>query len=241
VPSITRATPVTLTLDSSQSYISALTSGNAFGLAFGPQVAGAMTAYYSGTILADLTGGVLTFTGGSSIVGLNNPGGPFTTAPYPGSWQGQYGVTAGPTFIPGYNFVVINGVYSGMTMDLGTGTAQNGLAPSGMTDLWTAGTLTYGAANATLPAGPYTPIAGGPSSLVGVFGSDTSSALVSWNGNTLDLPITFHTTGSNRNEYWSGQLVASISEVPEPSTLALAGLGLLGLAGLRFSRSRRSR
>jgi hypothetical protein len=125
-----------------------------------------------------------------------------------------------------------------MTLDLTAGTAQNGVAPTGMTDTWTAGNLLWGAANATLPAGPYTPIAGGASSMVGVFGPNTSASLASWDGNTLTLPITFHTTGSNRFEDWTGQLVATI---PEPSTLALAGLGLLGLAGLQFRRSRRSR
>jgi PEP-CTERM motif len=242
LPGVTQASPVTFTLDSSQSYITA--SGNAFGLSFSPQAPGAMTANYSGTITADLTGGVLTFSGGSSIVGINNPAGPFSSDPYPGGpWVGQYGVTAGPTYLPTYNYVVVNGAYSGMTLDLSTGTAQNGVAPSGMTDYWTAGSLTWGAANAILPAGPYSPIAGGVSSLASVYGSDTSSGPVYFDGNGLLLPISFHTTGSNRNEYWTGQLVGFIGEVtpiPEPSTLALAGMGLLGLAGLQFSRSRRS-
>jgi hypothetical protein len=242
LPTATRAVQVQLTLNSSQSFINA--SGNAFGLTFAAQAAGSMTAYYGGTIGAWWDGAnTFTFTGGSSIQGINNPAGPFSSLPYPGGpWAGQYGVTAGPTFVPGYNFVVVNGVYGGMTLDLTAGTAQNGQAPSGMTDKWTAGTLTYGAANATLPTGPYSPVAGGASSLANVFGSDTSAGLVSWDGTTLTIPITFHTTGSNRNEYWSGQLVATdLTVVPEPSTLALAGLGLLGLAGLRFSRSRCSR
>jgi hypothetical protein len=241
LPAVTRADPVAFTVNSSLSYITS--SGNAFGLSFVPQAAGADTAYYSGTLFADYNpgSGVFTFSGGNgtTISGINNPAGPFTSAPYPGSWAGEYGVTAGPTFIPGFNFVVVNGVYTGMTLDLTSGTAQNGLAPSGMTDMWTAGTLIWGAANATLPSGPWTPIGGGTSSLAGVFGSDTSAGLVSFDGTTLTLPITFYTTGSNRNEYWSGQLV--FTAVPEPSTLALAGLGLLGLAGLQFSRSRRSR
>jgi len=217
------------------SYLDA--SGNAFGLNFGPQATGSMRSYFSGILAADYTAGVFTFTGGSSIVGLLNPAGPFSSDPYPGGpWPGNYGVTAGPTFLPGYNFVLINGVYTGMTLDITTGTAQNGVAPAGMTELWTGGTLIWGAANSTLPTGPWTPIGGGASGMAGVSGPNTSAALASFDGYTLTLPITFHTTGSNRYEDWTGQLVAVI---PEPSTLALAGLGLLGLIGLQRRSGRR--
>jgi hypothetical protein len=236
LPAITRAELIPFHLNSSQSYLDA--SGNAFGLNFGPQAPGSMRSYFGGTMLVDLTAGVFTFSGGSSIVGLLNPAGPFSSVPYPGGpWPGNYGVTAGPTFIPGYNFVLINGVYTGMTLDLTTGTAQNGVAPTGMTDTWTGGTLIWGAANALVPTGPYTPIGGGASGMAGVFGANTSAALASFDGYTLTLPITFHTTGSNRYEDWTGQLVATI---PEPSSLALAGIGLLGLVGLQFRRSRHS-
>jgi hypothetical protein len=234
LPATTHAEGYMFHLNSSQSYLDA--SGNAFGLNFGPQAAGSMRSYFSGTLAVDLTAGVFTFTGGSSMVGLINPAGPFSSVPYPGGpWPGNYGVTAGPTFIPGYNFVLINGVYTGMTLDLTTGTAQNGVALTGVTDKWTAGTLLWGAANAIVPAGPYTPIGGGASGMAGVFGANTSAALASFDGYTLTLPITFHTTGSNRYEDWTGQIVAVI---PEPSTLVLAGLGLLGLVGLQSRRSR---
>ena len=131
LPAITRAAPVALYLNSTLSYLDA--SGNGFGLPFGPQTTGSLRAY----------------TGGSLITALNNPAGPFSSAPYPGGpWAGNYGVTAGPTFIPTYNFVVINGVYGGLTLDLTSGTAKNGVAPTGVTDTWTGGTLNWGAANA---------------------------------------------------------------------------------------------
>ena len=235
VPTITRADAVALYLNSNLSYIDA--SGNAFGLNFGPQATGSMRSYFSGILAADFTAGVFTFTGGSSIVGLVNPASPFTSVPYPGGpWPGNYGVTAGPTFIPSYNFVVINGVYTGMTLDLTTGTAQNGVAPTGVTEQWSAGTLIWGAANALVPTGPWTPIGGGAENLAGKSGPDTSAALVTFDGTTLTLPITFRTTGSNRYEDWTGQLVMTI---PEPSTLTLAVLGLLGLAGLQRRAGRR--
>jgi hypothetical protein len=236
LPAVTHADPVAFTLDSSLSYITV--SGNAFTLTFGPQAVGSMTAYYSGTLFADYNpgSGVFTFSGGggTTISGINNPAGPFASSPYPGGpYAGEYGVTANG-FIPTYGIVTVNGVYTGLTLDLTTGTAQDGVAPTGMTDTWTAGSLIWGA---TTDLGP----TGGNSSMAGISGSDTSAGLVSFDGVTLILPITFHTTDSNnnRNEYWTGQLV--FNAVPEPSTLALAGLGLLGLAGLQFARSRRSR
>jgi hypothetical protein len=236
LPAITRAAPVALYLNSSLSYLDA--SGVAFGLNFAPQAAGSMRAYYSGIIAADYTAGVFTFTGGSLITALNNPAGPFSSVPYPGGpWPGNYGVTAGPTFIPTYNFVVINGVYSGLTLDLTSGTAKNAVAPTGVTDNWTGGSLNWGAANAVVLAGPYAPLSGGASSMAGVFGANTSAALVTFDGTTLTVPITFHTTGANRSEDWTGQLVATI---PEPSTLALAVIGVLGLVGFQSLRSRRN-
>ncbi len=236
VPTTTRAGQMALYLNSSQSYLDA--SGNAFGLNFGAQAPGSMRSYFSGILSANYAAGVFTFTGGSLISALNNPAGPFSSQPYPGGpWPGNFGVTAGPTFIPGYNFVVINGVYTGLTLDLTSGTAQNGVAPTGVTDLWTGGSLIWGAANAVVPTGPFTPISGGNSSMAGVSGPNTAAALVAFDGTTLTMPITFHTTGSNRYEDWTGQIVAVI---PEPSALAIAGVGLLGVAALQHRRSRRN-
>ena len=228
LPAITRADPVALYLNSSLSYISL--SGDAWGIPAEPQVPGADTAHYSGTIVADYTAGVFTFTGGSTIMALDNPAGPFAVDPYPGGpLAGNY-ASAGAGVIPNHGFCYVNGLLSGMTLDITSGTAQHGQAPSGMTETWTGGLLTWGA---------YTD--GGPivetDSMVGYSGADTSLGLVSFDGYTLTLPITFHTGNDVVNDYWSGQLVAVI---PEPSTLALAGVGLLGLVGLHVWRSRRS-
>ncbi len=213
--------------------LSSLTlSGSAFGLTYLQQNPGALTANYSGTITGDLTGGVFTFTGGSSVAANINPSGPFTVAPNPiGTESGNYGVTASGVVI-GIGDAFINGVYKNLVIDITAGTAANNVTFSGATLNFTAGVLDFGAANT---ANPSVPIAGGTSNLVNVNGSNTSAALASWNGTTLTLPVVFQTIGSNRIENWSGTIVANV--VPEPSSTSL--LTLVSLFGCFRSRSRR--
>ncbi|MCX6887786.1 MAG: PEP-CTERM sorting domain-containing protein [Verrucomicrobia bacterium] len=210
--------------------LSSLTLGGAaFGLSYGAQSAGSTTAFFSGTINADVTGGVLNFTGGSVITALANPGGPYssTPAPYPTGGD-NFGVKAGPGFVTGYGLVTVNGVYRSLTLDV-TGSASDASAPSGLTFTFTGGRLDWGA---TTGLGP----AGGSGSLVSVSGLDTALSNFTFDGTTLTIPVQLHTTGSNRYEDWAGTMVAVI---PEPSTLSL---GLLGMgAGLAFRRNRRSK
>lgn len=224
-----RADLITLNVNSAQSSITL--AGNAFGLNYGPQAPGSLTAAWSGTITADRNGGVLTFASGSSITALVNSTGPYTTAPNPiGTEPGNYGVTTtGP--VAGFGTVTINGVYKNLVLDITAGTAQNGAALNGATLSFTAGALDFGIAN---PA----PLSVGTSNLVGVSGPNTSLTNVSWDGTTLTLPIAFSTTGSNRVENWSGVLVATIVAVPEPSSVALTSLGLAALVvcARRFRR-----
>ena len=82
LPAITRATPATFYVNSSLSFLDA--SGNAFGLNFGPQAAGSMRSYFGGAINTDVSGGVITFLGGGSIVGLGKPRWPVLQRPV--SW-----------------------------------------------------------------------------------------------------------------------------------------------------------
>ena len=228
LPVSTPAAPVTLAVNSSRSSITL--AGNAFTLNYVQQAAGSLVDTFSGTIVAnDMGGGVLSFPGSSAITGVL--GGPFATSPYPGGpYPGNYGMTAGPAFVPPYGIVTVNGTYTGLTLDLTAGSVQNGLASSGLVETWTAGTLIWGAN--TSAYGPQ----GGTSSMVGVTGPDTSASLVSWDGTTLTLPVQFHTIGSNRYEDWSGTLVATVV-VPEPTTL---GLALLGLGLLAAKKARRN-
>jgi len=216
------AAPVTFYVDSSQSVLTL--SGVAFGLTGTEQVPGSLSDRWGGTITADLSGGVLTFAGGSAITALLNPGGPFSTAPYDSPPGGDnYGVYANGLAPFPYGLVTVNGAYRFLTLDLG-GTATPGAAPTELTLTFTGGQVDWGAETA---AGPF----GGTSSLVGVSGPDTSQLAVEFDGSTLTLPVMLHTTGSNRTEDWLGTIVAV---VPEPSSLALAVVGLGLVMAKRF-------
>jgi len=224
------AASVTLAIDSS---LSSLTlSGVAFGLPYTAQAPGSILDALSGTLVADLTGNVFTFSGGSTISLAQNPAGPFTTAPNPiGLEAGNFGVTA-TGFVTGYGLAHINGVYQGLVFDITGGTAQNGVAPSSDFINLTAGTLDYGI---TLNG---TPFQANSSSLVGKGGTNTTASLASFDGTVLTLPIQIASgVYANREEFYTGTIVARIVAVPEPASLTLVGAGLLGVAIRRFFRS----
>ncbi len=210
-------------------------SGTAFGLAFAAQPghAGSLEDRWSGTITADLTSGVLTFAPGSSITALlNTPAAPpFSTFPHadvPAGSVDNYGVFAAGV-INGLN-VELNGAYRTLTLDITSGTASSGAAPSGMTLAFTAGHLEWGAVQT-----PSTPLQDGSSSLVGVTGANTASGLVTLTSDgVLTLPVQFATTGANRTEQWTGVIVAA---VPEPAS----GVLLLLAAGVFCFKRRKAR
>ena len=227
-----RADTVSFAIDSANSSLTI--SGAAFGLAYTQQSAGSLVDSFGGTLLADLTGGVLTFSGGSSIIALTNSHGPFNTAPNPiGSEAGNFGVQANG-FVTGYGVANIKGSYKDIVLDLTSGTVQNGLAPTGQNINPTAGTLDYGIVlNAT-------PFQASSSSIVGKGGLNVATGIATFDGTVLTLPVQFSSpTYANRNETYTGVIVADIVPAPEPSTLALAGLGAAGFAGWSFRRSRK--
>lgn len=218
------AATVTLNIDPTQSSLNI--GGAAFGLAYGAQGPGSLSTSLGGTLTADLSGGVFTFSGGSNVVVNTNPNGPFTSSPNPsGVIPGNFGVVGAGVLPPPFGSTTVNGVYRDLTLDVTAGTAQDGQAMAGgILKFIGAGQLVWGAAT---QAGNQVGI-----SNITAQGNNTAGSSVLWDGTTLTLPILFSTTGSNRGENWNGVIVATV--VPEPSALAL--LSLAGLLGLRRSR-----
>ena len=201
------------------------------GIVYAQQAVGSLAANYGGTITADLTAGVFTFSGGSAITAIVNPSGPFTTAPNAiGIEAGNYGITAtGPVPAAGGAVLTINGVYKDLVLDIIAGTAQNGAATAASMN-FSAGALDFGV-SALAPSGP--------ASLVGSNALNTSLTQVSWDGTTLRIPVAFQTLGgTGRVENWSGTIIAA---VPEPSSIAL--MSLVGMVGLSYAsiRGRRAK
>jgi hypothetical protein len=147
---------------------------------------------------------VLTFSSGSSITALANGSGPFLPA---GTGVENYGVSA--------NIYNVKGACRNLALDITAGTATDLLAPAGVVFHFLLGSKldyssTVGSGSSALDGAPL----------------DKSASLVSFDGTTLYLPVQLQTTGGNsRIENWTGAIVATVV-VPEPSTLALAGLGL---------------
>lgn len=215
---------INLTIDSTQSSLSL--AGSVSGILYNPQAAGALTTSLSGTLTGSLNAGVMSFSPGSSIVVNANPSaGSFTVAPNPAVLLAplNFGVTGAGVLPFPFGNVNVNGVYRNLNLDLTAGSATNGAAMiGGMLQFQAGGQLVFGI---TTSAG----VSNGASN-INTAASNTSAGPVSWTTNTLTVPVAFATTGANgRIENWSGVIVAH-GVVPEPSSLALLGLG--GLSAL---------
>lgn len=222
------AVPVSFTIDPTRSSIRVNTdptvnTSNPTGdvtklaaVAVTEQTPGSGTDTYSGTIAADETAGVLTFSGGSSIVAALNTAGPppYTPTAFPGT--DNYGIktiTATPT-TGGVIFAALRNT----VFDLTAGTVQDALIPSGVNLQVLPGAF----ASVTLFGSLGTAGAGADST--GVAASLTTSGGIE----TLTLPIT-RITGTSAHIVLIGQIVAT-RPVPEPSTIALAGMAAVGIA-----------
>lgn len=212
----------TVVLDVQPSLSSLDLSGNAFFLPYQPQAPGGLTASMSGTISADLTSGVFTFSGGSSITAVVNPAGPFDTAPNEvGIVPANYGVTgSGPVFPVGN--ALVKGIYRNLVFDFSAGTAQNGSPMSGGSLRINTGELVWGAVT---DSGPFD----GISNLLNVVGPNNSTSNVTWDGTTLTIPVVAQTNGDNRVEVWTGTIVATLPS--NPPTLVNARANHVGYSG----------
>jgi hypothetical protein len=221
--------------------------------AYVAQGTGSLTTTYSGSISIDLQPGTIQMMPGSSIIAANSgnwspapgPGGP-TDDPVgsfgaSGTTPANYGVNI-PSFGVQSNFV-------GLVFDFGvpdqdaipggipsapvalTGTSFN-LAGQGMA--FTAGRRLL-----------VSPLANDNSDVIGfptLFGTN-GSAVGSWDGTTLIIPVfstlTYQIEDSppiDDTVRFSGFIVA---RVPEPSTLIMAGMGVVGLVTVGYRARKR--
>ena len=150
----------------------------------------------SGTIVGDETGGVLTFSGTSTITPVANPAGPFSPASFPGT--DSFGVVTNAATSVG----VISVAVRNWQFTIQSGTATNGALPSD-------GALTLGTT-----AGYQVNSFSGQVSLVGQTGPDvaTTPILLTTVGNLqwLEIPvIRLPTAGTPGQVYLNGQIVGT--------------------------------
>lgn len=201
------------------------------------QVSGALSDSFGGTIVANVSGGGLTFGGGSFIQALPNPNGPFhpSGADVGGPWSGvdNYG---GQADVFGYRLWI---AHRDLILDITAGSASVAGDPaSGMSLGFIGGKMDW--SMAILGAGASTPT--GSWLTTGGVNASPGNVTLSPDSSKLTIPVVLSTTswhfnGVNFNETWSGTIVAV---VPEPSSLALAGLGLAASVLLKARRGQRS-
>jgi hypothetical protein len=243
---LTQADPVTFVIDPSQSHLSLsglityqYPSASNPGLPSLAQTSGSLFDQWNGTLAATLNGNVLTFTGGSVVTAAANPNAPFVGNPTHTTGIDNYGIYASG-LVSGVGALSITGSYQGLVLDIPLGTAENGQTPSGMSLQFTGGAIEYSGFALAL-GGAFTGTSGLNS------GTNTTAGLVSLTYGMvgdieyayLTLPIQFRTTGgSGRVEDWSGQIVAA-GVIPEPSSVAVALLGMGLLVAQARARARR--
>ena len=199
--------------------LSSLTlTGSIFGQPFSEQSPGSLVDFWDGTIIGDLVGDTLSFSGGSDVRALLHASAPFL--PTSGG-VANYGVA-----VPGILGVA---AFRDLAFDFTTGSITNGMAPTGSGVTVLSGGMDYFVQPAT----------SGFSSSAGKTATNIATALVSLSisGNieTLSLPYRTTNTGSNGLvQTFTGTLVAT-RPVPEPSSAALLLCGVAALVRRRRS------
>lgn len=215
---ISRAVMVTYTINASQSSLTI--GGNASGNPLTPQVAGADVVSYSGTITGDLTGGILTLSGGSVLLAASNSAGPFTPA-LTGSAVDNYGVyIAG---IPAAGAIAFRNVQ----FDLPSGTIASG-SPSSAPFQFSTGFADYNIPSIGAPGTLPLPPASSPNTAAGA-----ASISVAGLTETLTLPVALsYAAGGGVTITFNGTITATRA-VPEPAAPLLGLLSLAAVAAVR--------
>jgi hypothetical protein len=203
------AVPVVFTLDSTQSQLAL--SGMVFGNAFTPQGPNSLTANYSGTINADLTGTTIQFTGGSLIAAQTNgiwqpePGGVMGSAP------ADYGATnnallgIGITGVPG-NFALRNLLLDLTSAQLPTTNATFDGSALTFTCITNTASVDYYYASASTTTNSGTALLNGYST-----NSISTGTSVSTNSGTITLILQINATFTNTLLGIPRALVANLS------------------------------
>ena len=248
----TRGATVSLYVDQSLSQLTlaATLAVPAYGVPPTPSTAqggSGLVDNWGGTIVGDSTGGIFTFSGGSSINALLNPASTGLTFRPNGAdpnssvggwvWSGQdnYGAVNLPFGQFWYT------AYRNLTLDITAGTGTLAGAPaSGMTLGFTAGQSDNSGPAFALgySSGVSSGAGGGVWAITG--GVNGSAGNVTWDGTTLTIPVVLTTSSFNNGllvngETWTGEIVA---HVPEPSSLTLGALGVGALTLMSFRRGR---
>jgi len=229
------AVPLTFTIDPTLSSLHIIIKSAGTPIS-SPQFAGSDTSSISGTVNTDITGSTIQFlTTANEVLALQpaplapaiGGGGTF---PALGSDPGNIGMWL---FVPG----VAAGALRGLVSDNTSGVIPlvgNAFDSTQVTLIQSAGTIDYnltglGGAFATLKG--HGSLAGG-SGLNGAAGGTLVSAL---GIDTLTLPLSVDipfTAGPATLDAIVTGVVVATAPVPEPSTLIMAGLGLVATAGL---------
>jgi len=209
------ATPVAYTIDPTRSSLTL--TGDVFGAPIVPITGpGNLVDSFHGTIVADLTAGVLTFSGGTSIIGNLNP-----TAPFPGVPAGagvdNYGMTNG---------IIGATVFRDSIFDLTAGTVTDGAVPAGMNVLISS--LNF--ASVALGSGSF---AGGTEP-----NSTALAASLTTVGNIETLVLPFRRESGTTTHFVSTGIITATRQIPEPSTMVLAGLGMIGVCVAAWRKRR---
>ena len=217
ISGVAQATPVAYTIDSMLSFTTS--SGYLFSplAPYTPQFPGSATAFFGGTLVGDKVGGTVTFSGGSTIDALPWGGTPFLPPPEgPEPDEDNIGLSADLTFA---GFGVQKVAVRDVTLDIPAGSITDGAVPAAMTI-------------ATLPGSHAdTTSLGVDSSLAIVLPNITVGlASIVTVGLTETITIPYTTTSAATGLSLSTGMIVASRTVPEPSTVVLAGLGVVGMA-----------